>query len=304
VAAGFKNVRILILGAKGQLGMSLTEKLNSNFEKELNYLALGKEQLNIENARNVETWINSYKPHFVINCAAWTNVVKAETEYESAKRINFGGVVNIAHAAAKFESKLIQISTDYVFDGTHIAPIPESELQNPINCYGKTKSDAEIFLTQEYPEISVIIRTAWLYGPYGSNFAKTIISKALSSKKEKIQVVSDQLGQPTSALDLASKILEMIISTVDVGIYHGTNSGSISWYGFAKLLLESAGLETERLSPIKSADVRHQVERPIYSVLGHEMWGIHKMKPMRRWDEAVRDLALRIRREVEQERGI
>lgn len=304
MAAGFKNVRILILGAKGQLGMSLTEKLNSNFEKELNYLALGKEQLNIENARNVETWINSYKPHFVINCAAWTNVVKAETEYESAKRINFGGVVNIAHAAAKFESKLIQISTDYVFDGTHIAPIPESELQNPINCYGKTKSDAEIFLTQEYPEISVIIRTAWLYGPYGSNFAKTIISKALSSKKEKIQVVSDQLGQPTSALDLASKILEMIISTVDVGIYHGTNSGSISWYGFAKLLLESAGLETERLSPIKSADVRHQVERPIYSVLGHEMWGIHKMKPMRRWDEAVRDLALRIRREVEQERGI
>lgn len=304
MAAGFKNVRILILGAKGQLGMSLTEKLNSNFEKELNYLALSKEQLDIENARDVETWINSYRPNFVINCAAWTNVVKAETEYESAKRINFGGVVNIAHAAAKFESKLIQISTDYVFDGTHIAPIAESELQNPINCYGKTKSDAEIFLTQEYPEISVIIRTAWLYGPYGSNFAKTIIGKALSGEKEKIQVVSDHLGQPTSTLDLASKILEMIISNIDVGIYHGTNSGSISWYGFAKLLLESAGLGTERLIPIKSADFRHQVERPIYSVMGHEMWGIHKMKPMRRWDEAVRDLALRIRREVEQVRGI
>jgi len=96
----------------------------------------------------------------------------------------------------------------------------------------------------------------------------------------------------------------MIISNIDAGIYHGTNSGSISWYGFAKLLLESAGLGTERLIPIKSADVRHQVERPIYSVLGHEKWGIHKMKPMRRWDEAVRDLALRIRREVEQVRGI
>lgn len=297
-------MRILILGAKGQLGISLIETLKSNSERELNYLALGKEQLDIENAVDVQTQINSYQPNFIINCAAWTNVVKAETEYESAKRINFGGVVNIAHSAAKCKSKLIQISTDYVFDGTHIAPIPESELQNPINHYGRTKSDAEKFLTQEYPEISVIIRTAWLYGPYGSNFAKTIMSKALSTEKRKIQVISDHLGQPTSTLDLSLKILEIITSNADVGIYHGTNSGSVSWYGFAKLLLESAGVGTERLIPVKSADVRHQVERPRYSVLGHEIWRINKMKPMRRWDEAVKDLALRIRREVEQVRGI
>ena len=297
-------MRILILGSNGQLGSSILEKLENNSLGGIQIDALSREGLDITNENEVEKKFEIHRPDTVINCAAWTDVAGAEKNYGIANDVNFNGVVNITRAAGKFNSRIIQISTDYVFDGSQHSPINESEVQNPINRYGETKSAAEKFLSREYKENSIIVRTAWLYGPYGKNFARTMIRKALTPSDAKIRVVNDQLGQPTSTLDLASRILEIATSPLRCGIYHGTNSGSTSWYEFAKLLLESAEIESERLIPILSSDFPSNVERPKYSVLGHESWRSQSFPAMRPWENAVQDLALRIRREIEEKDGI
>ena len=206
--------------------------------------------------------------------------------------------------AEKHNVRIVQLSTDYVFDGSHKSPIGESEIQNPINCYGETKAEAEKFLLKEYRENSIIVRTAWLYGPYGKNFARTMIRKALMIEDGTIRVVTDQVGQPTSTLDLASRILEIVNSNVRSGVFHGTNSGSTSWFGFAKLLLDSADISSERLVPVLSSDFASRVKRPQYSVLGQDSWKSINYEAMRPWEDAVRELALRIRREMEETNGI
>jgi dTDP-4-dehydrorhamnose reductase len=297
-------MKVLIFGSKGQLGSSILEKFAVNSSKNLSITAFSREDLDISDATQVEKIFETHRPDTVINCAAWTDVASAESNYSLARDVNYGGVVNIARESEKFDSRIIQISTDYVFRGSHKLPINELELQNPINRYGETKAEAEKFLLREYPESSVIVRTAWLYGPYGKNFARTIIRKALLSSQECIQVVEDQLGQPTSTLDLASRILEVVNSNVRCGVYHGTNSGSTSWFGFAQLLLDSAEIGSERIAPIKSLDYTSSVKRPKYSVLSHESWKSIGFSAMRSWDDSVKESALRIRKEVEKENGI
>lgn len=297
-------MRVLILGSKGQLGSSILEKLEGRPSMENLMTAFSRDELDVTDVKQLEKQFEIFQPDTVINCAAWTDVEGAESKYTFARDINYTGVVNIVRVAEKHNARIIQLSTDYVFDGSQESPIGELEMQNPINCYGETKAEAEKFLLKEYHENSIVIRTAWLYGPYGKNFARTMIRKALTLKDETIAVVTDQIGQPTSTLDLASRILEIIDSNVRYGIFHGTNSGSTSWFGFAKLLLDSAEFSSERLVPVQSSDFASRVKRPKYSVLGQDGWKSINYEAMRPWEDAVRDLALRIRREMEEANGI
>ena len=297
-------MRVLILGSKGQLGSSILEKFDDHASDGIFMSAFSREELDVTDIEKMEKEFEIFRPDTVVNCAAWTDVEGAESNYTLARDINYLGVVNVMRVAEKYNTRIIQISTDYVFDGSHETPIGESEIQNPINRYGKSKADAERFLLQEYEEKSIIIRTAWLYGPYGKNFARTMIRKALTIKEETIGVVNDQQGQPTSTLDLATRILELADSNVQSGVFHGTNSGSTSWFGFAKLLLDSAEIDSERLAPVATSDFPSSVNRPKYSVLGQEGWRSINYKAMRPWEDAVKDIALRIRREVEGANGI
>lgn len=297
-------MRVLILGSKGQLGSSILEKLEGHASMEISMAAFSREELDVTDVKQLKKQFEIFQPDTIINCAAWTDVEGAESKCTLARDINHGGVVNIVREAEKHNARIIQLSTDYVFGGSHKSPIVESEVQNPINCYGETKAEAEKFLLKEYRENSIIIRTAWLYGPYGKNFARTMIRKALRIEDGTIGVVTDQIGQPTSTLDLASRILEIANSNIRSGVFHGTNSGSTSWFGFAKLLLDSADIGSERLVPVLSSDFASRVKRPKYSVLGQDGWKSINHKVMRPWEDAVRDLALRIRREMEEADGI
>ena len=297
-------MRVLILGSKGQLGSSILEKLEGHASMGTFLTAFSRDELDVTDVEQLEKQFEIFQPDTIINCAAWTDVEGAESNYTLARDINYVGVVNIVRAAEKRNARIIQLSTDYVFDGSHESPIRESEMQNPINCYGETKAEAEKFLLKEYHENSIVIRTAWLYGPYGKNFARTMIRKSLTLKDGTIGVVTDQIGQPTSTLDLASRILEIANSNIRSGVFHGTNSGSTSWFGFAKLLLDSADIGSERLVPVLSSDFASRAKRPKYSVLGQDGWKSINHKAMRPWEDAVRDLALRIRREMEEADGI
>ena len=165
--------------------------------------------------------------------------------------------------------------------------------------YGQTKAAAEKLLTKDFRDSAVIIRTAWLYGPKGRNFARTIIGKAIEDKDEDIQVVNDQWGQPTSTLDLANKIVEIGNKGIKSGIFHGTNAGKTNWYEFARFLLESAGLNSSRIKPVSSSKFSTQVNRPIYSVLGHKGWEGSGILPMRDWKLPANELAKILRNEVE-----
>lgn len=297
-------MRVLILGSKGQLGSSILEKLEGRPSIGALMTAFSRDELDVTDVKQLKKQFEIFQPDTIINCAAWTDVEGAESKCTLARDINYTGVVNIVREAEKHNVRIVQLSTDYVFDGSHKSPIGESEIQNPINCYGETKAEAEKFLLKEYRENSIIVRTAWLYGPYGKNFARTMIRKALMIEDGTIRVVTDQVGQPTSTLDLASRILEIVNSNVRSGVFHGTNSGSTSWFGFAKLLLDSADISSERLVPVLSSDFASRVKRPQYSVLGQDSWKSINYEAMRPWEDAVRELALRIRREMEEANGI
>lgn len=297
-------MRVLVLGSRGQLGSSILEKFEDRPSMGTFMTAFSRDELDVTDVKQLEKQFGIFQPDTIINCAAWTDVEGAESKYTFARDVNYAGVLNIVRVAEKYNARIIQLSTDYVFDGSQKSPIGESEKQNPINCYGETKAEAEKFLLKEYHENSIIIRTAWLYGPYGKNFARTMIRKALTIEDGTIGVVTDQVGQPTSTLDLASRILAIVNSNVRSGVFHGTNSGSTSWFGFAKLLLDSADIGSECLVPVLSSDFASRAKRPKYSVLGQESWKSINYEAMRPWEDAVRDLALRIRREMEEADGI
>lgn len=169
-------MRVLILGSKGQLGSSILEKLEGRPSIGALMTAFSRDELDVTDVKQLKKQFEIFQPDTIINCAAWTDVEGAESKCTLARDINYTGVVNIVREAEKHNVRIVQLSTDYVFDGSHKSPIGESEIQNPINCYGETKAEAEKFLLKEYRENSIIVRTAWLYGPYGKNFARTTFS--------------------------------------------------------------------------------------------------------------------------------
>ena len=274
----------LITGANGQLGKCLQKTLTV---QGIDFVALSRTDLDISDKTLLKESIDSIKPEVVINAAAYTNVEEAEIDSDQAFRINQLGAANVAIACKSVGARLVHFSTDYVFAGNGISPWQVNDLTGPLSVYGKSKLAGEIEILKEYSENSLIIRTAWLYSPYGKNFYKTILTKALNGD-ESIRVVSDQEGQPTSALDLAELTIKAIVKDVAPGIFHGTNSGSCSWFEFAQYIFEIAGHDRDRVNPVSSSDFPTKVQRPSYSVLDNQKWSEFGILPIGPWKDSVR----------------
>jgi dTDP-4-dehydrorhamnose reductase len=273
----------LITGSSGQLGIAVSQELG---ERGIVFDAWSYQDLDITQGPIVRDVIAKFSPKVIVNCAAWTDVDGAEENEIQALRVNSDGAENIALAAKVCGAKLIHISTDYVFSGQSKTPWQVDDEINPQSAYGRTKAQGESRVLAEYSQNSSIVRTAWLYSPWGKNFAKTMTKLAINGEVE-VRVVNDQVGQPTSAMDLAHRLVELGLSTSPAGIYHGTNSGQATWFEFAKEIFTLAGADVERVTPVSSSEYPRPARRPTYSVLSHDAWAKTSVKPMMDWRIAL-----------------
>lgn len=242
------------------------------------------QELDICNLKVVIDFCCNNKIDLIINCAAYTNVDACETEKESAFKVNVIGPRNLAIASNELNSRLIHISTDYVFSGDAKKPYIESDICNPKSVYGSIKYLGEQYV-RDFCRKYFIIRTSWLYGYIGKNFVKTIVK--LASEKKEIKVVNDQKGNPTNANDLAYHILKVAL-TSEYGIYHCTGEGECTWFEFAKQIVNFAGLNCEVL-PCTSNDFPSKVKRPVYSSLDNMMLRCTVGNEMRDWQKALQE---------------
>ncbi|SBN63965.1 dTDP-4-dehydrorhamnose reductase [Curtobacterium sp. 9128] len=270
--------RYLITGAAGMLGQDLQQALAGR-----DVTALSRADLDITDQAAVTAAVAGHD--VVINAAAYTKVDDAESHEDDAHAVNAQGPAVLATAAVAAGAKLVQVSTDYVFDGNGTSPYAEDEPTDPIGAYGRTKAAGEAAVLAIAPDSSYIVRAAWLYGAHGPNFAKTMIR--LSASHDTVSVVTDQIGQPTWTGDLARQIVAMLDADAPAGIYHGTNGGQGSWFDFTKAIFTEAGLDPARVLPTDSAAFVRPAPRPAYSVLGHDAWSRAGIPPMRDWREAL-----------------
>jgi dTDP-4-dehydrorhamnose reductase len=270
-------MRYLIAGGRGMLGHDLARTLDGR-----DVAVLGRAELDITDPDAVARAVPGYD--VVINAAAYTKVDDAETDEDAAYAINATGAGLLAGAAADAGARFVQVSTDYVFDGTATTPYSEDTPLDPVSAYGRTKAQGEVLVRAAHPAPH-IVRAAWLYGVNGPNFARTMLR--LAADRETVDVVADQVGQPTWTLDLAAAIVRLLDADAPAGVYHGTNSGQASWYEFARAVFAVAGLDPERVRPIDSASFPRPARRPSYSVLGHGAWGRAGLAEPRDWREAL-----------------
>jgi len=258
---------ILVTGGNGQLGSELKE-ITPNFP-DYNFFFTDVSDLDITVHDEVRTFIEHNNINIIINCAAYTAVDKAESEPELSNAINHLAVANFAQIAKDKNIKLIHISTDYVFDGRNHKPYVETDTSNPQSVYGQTKLDGELAMQKINPSNSIIIRTSWVYSKFGNNFVKTMLR--LSETNDEISVVSDQIGSPTNAADLAKAILIILpmVNNKTVEVYHYSNEGVCSWFDFTKVIFEIKGISI-KVNPIQSSQYPTPTERPFYSVLNKQ----------------------------------
>ncbi len=276
-------LKVAVTGANGQLGTELVRFMSN--ETDMKVYGLGKEELDIVNYNQVEKVLFKINPDIVIHSAAFTNVDLAEEEPVTAFLVNGVGTKNVALAASKLDSKLVYISSDYVFNGKGKEPIRESEHPAPLGIYGQSKLAGEIYV-QNHINKFFIVRTSWIYGEHGKNFVKTMMSQ-VESRKQHIRVVNDQIGSPTYSFDLARAIVGLL-QTERYGIFHITNAGSCSWYEFAKAIFEETKAEIN-VVPCLSEKYPSIAPRPKYSVLqGYEL-SANGFPKMRDWREALAD---------------
>lgn len=270
--------RYLIAGANGQLGHDLRRALEGR-----DVTALGRADLDITDAEAVRRAVAGHDA--VINAAAYTRVDDAETYEDEAYAVNAQGAENLARAAAEHGAKYVLVSTDYVFRGDATSPYAEDAPRDPISAYGRTKAAGEELSLAAHPEGTYVVRTAWLYGKDGSNFARTMAK--LAATRPEVQVVTDQVGQPTYTADLAALIVALLDGDAPVGIYHGTNSGVASWHEFAREVFRLAGHDPARVGETDSSSFVRPAPRPAYSVLGHDAWAKAGIPEPRHWREAL-----------------
>ena len=252
---------VLVTGASGQLGQAL-QFIQLKYT-EIQFIFASSQDLDITNEEKVISFFENNTVDFCINAAAYTAVDKAETETEKAFQVNVIGPGNLAKVCQKKGATLIHISTDFVFDGSAKTPYLETATTNPLGVYGKTKLDGEKEVIQNCIQ-HFIIRTSWVYSQFGNNFMKTMLR--LAQDRNSLNVVNDQIGSPTNAVDLAEVILQMIESPKNYGIYNFSNEGSCSWFDFAKEIFRVNNIAIT-LNPIPSEDYPTPAKRPQYSVL-------------------------------------
>jgi dTDP-4-dehydrorhamnose reductase len=258
--------RILLTGADGQLGNELQQTLAPLGE----VIALTRQELDLSQGEQIRQLVQQVRPSMIVNSAAYTAVDKAESEVELAQAVNGMAPKIMAEEAEKIGALLLQVSTDYVFDGQKNTPYLETDPTHPLSSYGKSKLAGEVGIQEVVTDNYLILRTAWVYGVYGKgNFVKTMLR--LGQDREELRVVADQVGSPSWAKDIADAIAQLLQSET-TGIYHFTNSGVVSWYDFAIAIFEEARalgfpLKVQRVIPITTADYPTPAVRPAYSVL-------------------------------------
>ena len=282
---------VVVTGASGQLGQSL-QSIASQYPQ-IDFRFYNSSELNITDLENCKTIFSETKPDFCINTAAYTAVDKAESEPEKAYSINVTGPENLAKVCKEFDTVLLHISTDFVFDGNASRPYTEEDTPNPTGVYGQTKLDGEKAI-QQILDKHFIIRTSWVYSQFGNNFMKTMLR--LGAERDSLSVVNDQIGTPTNAVDLAHVLVKIILSTKrqstnTYGIYHFSNEGQCSWYDFAKKIFEINKIEID-LQAIPTSSYPTPAKRPAYSVLDKskikEVFGSEISEEIKNWEESLK----------------
>jgi dTDP-4-dehydrorhamnose reductase len=277
--------RWLVTGAGGMLGTDLVAALADRGEP---VAGMDRASLDVTDAAAVADAIASARPDVVVNCAAWTAVDDAEASEEQALAVNAGGAAVLAAACARSGgsgTRLVQVSTDYVFAGDAGRPYAEDDVPAPRTAYGRTKLAGERAVLSRLPGSGYIVRTAWLYGAHGPNFVKTMIR--LSDQRPTVDVVDDQRGQPTWTADVARQIIALIDSAARPGIYHATSGGQTTWYGLAREIFDLLGADPSRVRPVPSSAFPRPAQRPAYSVLGHGAWSGPGLAPIGDWRAAL-----------------
>ncbi|MFD8232516.1 dTDP-4-dehydrorhamnose reductase [Streptomyces sp. NPDC059696] len=288
-------MRWLVAGAGGMLGRDVVEELTRRGET---VVGLDRTALDITDPGAVDAAVREHRPDLVVNCAAYTAVDDAETDEARALEINGDGPRFLARACAAHGARLIHVSTDYVFSGdARTTPYPEDHPTGPRTAYGRTKLAGERAVLEELPGASAIVRTAWLYGVHGSNFVRTMIG--LEARRDTLDVVDDQRGQPTWSADVAERIAALgpVLGSGAHGVFHATSSGEASWYDLAREVFSLIGADPDRVRPTSSAAFPRPAPRPAYSALAHRRWQEIGLPPPRDWRSALHEALPRIRKE-------
>lgn len=272
-------MKVLVTGVNGQLGYDVVKEL-----KKRKHQAVGvdRERMDLTSTEQIKECIYNINPEAIIHCAAYTAVDKAEDEEELCRRVNAIATKEIAEHAKVLDIPIIYISTDYVFDGTKDGEYTEEDVPNPINVYGKTKYEGEVYV-QELLDKYYIVRISWVFGENGNNFIDTMLR--LSKERDKLNVINDQVGSPTYTKDLASLLVDMI-ETDKYGIYHVTNEGYCTWYDFAKEIFKIANVNIE-VNQITTLEYPTKAIRPMNSKMSKQKLLESRFNIIRNWKDAV-----------------
>jgi dTDP-4-dehydrorhamnose reductase len=282
-------MKVLITGKDGQVG----HDLRKSAPKGIALVALGHQDLDVTSRENVSSIINTHKPDYIINAAAYTAVDKAESEKDMAYAVNAAGTGYLAAAARDVSARFIHISTDFVFDGMKSSPYQPDDAVNPLSVYGKTKAEGEKLVREKYAANSIIVRTSWVYSVTGNNFVKTMLR--LMKERSEVRVVADQIGSPTWSKNFALMIWGMVTNNTHAGFYHWADAGAASWYDFAVAVHEEARAiqlldKPVTVMPITTSQYPTPARRPAYSVLdttaARKIWGIQS----EHWRSALRKM--------------
>ncbi len=284
-------MNILLTGCNGQLGIEIKRQLTQT-DQTIRLFETDVHNLDITDGVQVFHRVLELKPEVIINCAAYTNVDGCEEDQQTAFRVNAVGAQNLSVAAYELGAKMIQISTDYVFDGNTNLERREYDPVNPLSIYGKSKALGETLVRETNPK-HFILRTAWLYGE-GNNFVRTMLK--LARERDELKVVNDQIGSPTSTVDLAACIIDLM-RTQSYGTYHATNEGFCSWYDFAKKIFELAKIPIQ-VNPITTEQLNRPAPRPKFSVLDNFMLKLINENSFRTWEEALKEYLLKEKLDV------
>ncbi|MEJ8672377.1 MULTISPECIES: dTDP-4-dehydrorhamnose reductase [unclassified Streptomyces] len=288
-------MRWLVTGAGGMLGRDLVEELRTRDEQ---VTGLDRPALDITAPDAVDRALAAHHPDVVVNCAAYTAVDDAEQDEESALRVNGDGPRILARACVAYEARLIQVSTDYVFAGDARTPYAEDAAPDPRTAYGRTKLAGERAVLDELPDASAVVRAAWLYGVHGRSFVRTMTE--LEARRDTVDVVDDQRGQPTWSADVAATIADLgpRVGRDMTGVLHATNSGEASWYDLAREVFRLLGADPDRVRPVTSEAFARPAPRPAYSVLAHGRRQRLGLARARDWRTALHEALPRIRKET------
>jgi dTDP-4-dehydrorhamnose reductase len=279
------TTRWLVTGANGLLGRDVLAELAADPDAVVT--GLGRDRLDITDPAAVRAAVPGHS--VVVNCAAWTDVDGAERAEAAATAVNGTGVRHLAGACAEAGAILLHLSTDYVFPGDARGPYPEDAPTRPVNAYGRSKLAGERAVRELLPDTGYVVRTAWLYGEHGPNFVATVLE--LAARRDTLDVVADQHGQPTWTRALARQLAALgraaLTGRAPAGIYHGTSAGRTTWCGLARDVFRLSGLDPERIRPVGSEKFPRPAARPAFGVLGHGGWLRAGLAPLPPWDDQL-----------------